>query len=131
MKLPFPVNFGLIAVVKDPNGVERVAHFTEFENPPTDVDRKSMLKELAEDPEFGLVGVDVELVDAPLELVELYAERGRKALEGNEVNWRDSWSPYILWRGKILRGRAFWLFILKCFLWSGLIASMLSWIFGG
>ena len=84
MKLPFPVNFGLIAVVKDPNGVERVVHFVGHEKPPTDVDRKSILKELAEDPEFGLVGVDVELADAPLELVELYAQRGWQALGMDE-----------------------------------------------
>jgi len=84
MNLPFPVNFGLIAVAKDQHGVERVAHFTGFENPPTDVDRKSILKELAEDPEFGLVGVEVELTDAPLELVELYAERGWQALGMDE-----------------------------------------------
>lgn len=132
MKLPFPVNFGLIAVVKDPSGVERVAHFTGFEKPPTDADRRDMLKELAEDPEFSLVGIDVELHDAPLEQVELFAERGRQALEMGEINSRtNSWSPCIPWKGKILRGRAFWLFTLKCFLWSGLIASMLSWIFGG
>ncbi len=81
---PFQVNFGLIAVAKDSNGVERVVHFTGFEKPPTDFDRRDMLRELAEDPEFGLVGVDVELVDAPLEQVELYAERGRKAL-GDET----------------------------------------------
>ena len=85
MKLLFPINFGLIAVVKDPNGVERVAHFTGYKEPPTDVDRKSMLKELADDPEFGLVGVDVELVDAQLEQVELYAERARRALGMDEL----------------------------------------------
>ncbi len=77
---PFPVNFGLIAVAKDTDGIERVVHFTGFENPSTDADRRDMLKELAEDPEFGLVGVDVELADAPLELVELYAKRGWQAL---------------------------------------------------
>ena len=131
MKLPFPVNFGLIAIVKDARGVERVAHFTGYEEPPTDVDRRDMLKELAEDPEFGLVGVDVELVDAPLEQVELYAERGREELEMDETNSCGSWGPYILWRGKILRGREFWLFTLKCFLWGGLISSVLKWIFGG
>ncbi len=80
-----PVNFGLMAVVKDQHGVERVAHFTWYEKPPTDVDRKSLLKEFAEDPEFGLVGVDVELVDAPLEQVELYAERVRQDLGMDEL----------------------------------------------
>ncbi|KKL70575.1 hypothetical protein LCGC14_2103530 [marine sediment metagenome] len=43
----------------------------------------------------------------------------------------SDWQPCIPWKGKMLRGRAFWLFALKYFLWSGLIASMLSWIFGG
>lgn len=79
------VNFGLIAVAKDQDGVERVVHFTGYQEPPTDFDRRDMLRELAEDPEFGLVGVDVELVDAPLEQVELYAERGRKALGMDET----------------------------------------------
>jgi len=78
------VKFGLIAVAKDRNGVERVVHFVGYEEPPTEVDRESILKELAEDPEFGLVGVDVEIVDAPLEQVELYAERGREALGMDE-----------------------------------------------
>lgn len=126
-----PVNFGLIAVVNDQHGVERVAHFTWYEKPPTDMDRKSMLKEFAEDPEFGLVGVDVKLADAPLELVELYAERVREELEMDERISCDSWSPCILWRGKILKGREFWLFTLKCSLWTGLIASVLKWISGG
>lgn len=88
MKLPFPVNFGLIAVVKDTNGVERVAHFVGYKKPPTDVDRRDMLRELAEDPEFGLVGVNVDLVDAPLEQVELYAERGlKKAMDLKAKIW--------------------------------------------
>lgn len=130
MTKPFSVNFGLIAVVKDARGIERVAHFTGYENPPTDADKRDMLKELAEDPEFGLIGVDVELADVPLELVELYAERGREALE-METNSHGGWGPCILWRGKILRGREFWLFTLKCSLWTGLIASVLKWISGG
>jgi len=95
MNLPFPISFGLIAVAEDPRGVERVAHFTGFEKPPTDVDRESMLKELAEDPEFGLVGVDVELVDAPPEQVELFAERGREALK-DKASWYDRWGPCML-----------------------------------
>lgn len=66
------IKYGLIAIpIEDDNtDRQRVMHFCGYEHVPTEADRTSLYQELATDEEFGLVGRDIVLKDAPHELVE-------------------------------------------------------------
>jgi hypothetical protein len=63
------INFGLIAIDRQGN----ILHFCGYENPPTSIDKKLLEKELATDPEFGLIGKQDQyaVTNAPEALVEI------------------------------------------------------------
>jgi len=74
------ITHGLAAVRKvgDLNEVE-VLHFCGYFEKPSVADYESLLQELTENPEFGLINSKFELIEAPQELIDQI----KKDHEGN------------------------------------------------
>jgi hypothetical protein len=68
------INYGLIAL-QHVKGVDfRILHFCGYEEPPTDFDKTSLMKELKFDPEFGLINEEFIIIEAEPRLVKEYSK---------------------------------------------------------
>lgn len=65
------ITHGIAAVkrIGDSQAID-VLHFCGYFEKPSAADYDSLLKELTENPEFGLVGQKFELIDAPQDLID-------------------------------------------------------------
>lgn len=65
------ITHGLAAVRRkgELNEIE-VLHFCGYFEKPSAADYEALLKELSEDPEFGLIGQKFELIEAPQDLID-------------------------------------------------------------
>jgi hypothetical protein len=71
---PKNIKFGLIAIDPEQEGdMKDVLHFCGYWNQPTLVEVESLKKELAEDPEFGLIDIShrLEIIPAPDDIMEM------------------------------------------------------------
>jgi hypothetical protein len=71
---PKNIKFGLIAIDPEQEGdMKDVLHFCGYWNQPTLVEVESLKKELAEDPEFGLINIAhrLEIIPAPDDIMEM------------------------------------------------------------
>jgi hypothetical protein len=68
------INYGLIAV-QHIDGINfRILHFCGYEDPPTDIDKDLLKKELKSDVEFGLTDEDYIIITADPHIVRQYAK---------------------------------------------------------
>ena len=66
------INYVICACLKEPkpDGSYTVVCMTGCENQPTEADKKDLLRELREDPEFGFRDEELILIDAAPDVVE-------------------------------------------------------------
>jgi hypothetical protein len=65
------ITHGLVAIRRDDKKNEiHVLNFCGFFEEPSVADYHSLRKELEEDPEFGLIGQDFEIIEATAEMIE-------------------------------------------------------------
>lgn len=65
------ITYGIAAVkrIGDSQAID-VLHFCGYFEKPSATDYDSLLKELTENPEFGLIGQKFELIEAPQDLID-------------------------------------------------------------
>jgi hypothetical protein len=71
---PKNIKFGLIAIDPEQEGdMKDVLHFCGYWNQPTLVEAEDLKRELAEDPEFGLINIAhrLEIIPAPDDIMEM------------------------------------------------------------
>jgi hypothetical protein len=68
------VKYGIVAVLKEDGSEDYfVAHFCGYLEKPEESDWESLRQELETDEEFGLVGMDFELMEATPDMIKYFA----------------------------------------------------------
>jgi len=73
---PKEIKYGMIAVPRGLKNieVEDVVHFVGFWEKPGESDYNAIREELETDPEFGLIDMEFDLLEAPQEIFDFYKE---------------------------------------------------------